>query len=84
MQDNRNRHQGQQKMRDASVRVLDSWTVLEDLDFARLQKLSMPAKPGEDLWVYFSLIARMCKYPLAYGVDRMPTIYCIQLWFWYY
>lgn len=50
MQDNRNRQHGQQKTRDASVRVQEDWTVLEDMDFTRLQKLNLPNKiAGEDL-----------------------------------
>lgn len=50
MQDNRNRQHGQQKSRDASVRVLESWQVLEDMDYARLQKLSLPTTiEGQDL-----------------------------------
>lgn len=50
MQDNRNRQHGQTKNRDASVRVQESWEVLEDMDFTRLQKLNLPNKiEGEDL-----------------------------------
>ena len=50
MQDNRNRQHGPQKNRDASVRVQESWTVLEDMDYIRLQKLNLPiAIDGEDL-----------------------------------
>ena len=50
MQDNRNRQHNQHKNRDASVRVQESWVVLEDMDFVRLQKLNLPTKiEGEDL-----------------------------------
>ena len=52
MQDNRNRQHGPQRSRDASVRVQESWTVLEDMDYVRLTKLNLPlAIEGKDLWV---------------------------------
>lgn len=38
------------KNRDASVQVKDSWEVVEEMDFPRLSKLSMPSvDDGEDL-----------------------------------
>jgi len=50
MQDNRNRQNGPTKNRDASVKVLESWQVLEDMDYIRLQKLNLPTViEGEDL-----------------------------------
>jgi translation initiation factor 3 subunit D len=39
------------KIRDASVTVRPDWTAIEDMDFARLSKLSLPAiKDGEDIF----------------------------------
>ncbi|KAF6039211.1 eIF3-S7 [Bugula neritina] len=56
MQDNRNRQNGPTKNRDASVKVLESWQVLEDMDYIRLQKLNLPTViEGEDLYVAGSL-----------------------------
>lgn len=40
------------KNRDASVQVRETWQVVEDMDFPRLSKLSLPGiEPPEDLWV---------------------------------
>lgn len=48
MQENRNK--APLKNRDASVQVKDSWEVVEEMDFPRLSKLSMPSvDDGEDL-----------------------------------
>ena len=41
MHDNRNRVQ--LKNRDASVQVRETWTVVEEMDFPRLTKLSLPS-----------------------------------------
>lgn len=50
MHDNRRNQHNQHKNRDASVRVQETWEVLEDMDFTRLQKLNLPTKiEGEDL-----------------------------------
>jgi len=52
MHDNRRNQHNQHKNRDASVRVQETWEVLEDMDFTRLQKLNLPTKiEGEDLYV---------------------------------
>lgn len=38
------------KHRDASVQVKENWEVIEDMDFPRLTKLSLPSiEEGEDL-----------------------------------
>lgn len=40
------------KNRDASVQVRDSWAVVEEMDFPRLAKLSLPSiEEPKDLWV---------------------------------
>lgn len=50
MPDNRNRQHNQQKNRDASVRVQETWQVLEEMDYTRLSKLNLPiSAEGEDL-----------------------------------
>lgn len=42
-----------QKIRDASVAVRPDWVLIEDMDFPRLQKLSLPGvKEGEDIETY--------------------------------
>ena len=42
--------QGQIKNRDASVTVRDTWAVVEEMDFPRLSKLSLPnVEEPEDL-----------------------------------
>ncbi|KAI7516715.1 Eukaryotic translation initiation factor 3 subunit, partial [Hortaea werneckii] len=38
-----------QRNREASVQPKDSWKVLEEVDFSRLQKLNLEAGEGEDL-----------------------------------
>jgi translation initiation factor 3 subunit D len=45
-----------QKIRDASVTVRPDWVAIEDMDFPRLQKLSLPnIKDGEDITCYGTL-----------------------------
>ena len=39
----RNRNQGPQKFRNASVMVREEWKVVEEMDFPRLSKLSLPS-----------------------------------------
>lgn len=42
----------QQKNRDASVTVKNDWVMIEEIDFARFSKLSLPnVKEPEDLYV---------------------------------
>ncbi|KAJ5818853.1 hypothetical protein N7474_004444 [Penicillium riverlandense] len=41
-----------QRTREASVNVRPDWTMLEEVDFARLSKLSLEAPEGEDLDSY--------------------------------
>ncbi|KAK8218521.1 eukaryotic translation initiation factor 3 subunit D [Phyllosticta capitalensis] len=41
-----------QRNRDASVQVKPDWTVLEEIDFARLSKLNLETPDGEDLDSY--------------------------------
>jgi translation initiation factor 3 subunit D len=41
-----------QRNRDASVNVKPDWTVLEEIDFARLSKLSLDFEDGEELDTY--------------------------------
>lgn len=55
MPDNRHRQQNQSKNRDASVRVQETWQVLEEMDYTRLSKLNLPISKGEDLFVAGSL-----------------------------
>lgn len=44
------------KIRDASVTVRPDWVAIEDMDFPRLQKLSLPAiKEGKDIETYGAL-----------------------------
>ncbi|KAF7996885.1 hypothetical protein HCN44_002531 [Aphidius gifuensis] len=46
----RNRNQQQIKIRDASVTVKPSWQTIEEMEFSRLSKLSLPSiKNGEDV-----------------------------------
>lgn len=46
---NHERRQTNKAIRDASVQISDSWNLVEELDFARLSKLSLPnIKPPED------------------------------------
>jgi translation initiation factor 3 subunit D len=45
-----------QKIRDASVTVRPDWVAIEDMDFPRLQKLSLPGiKEGDDVACYGTL-----------------------------
>jgi translation initiation factor 3 subunit D len=45
-----------QKIRDASVTVRPDWLAIEDMDFPRLQKLTLPGiKEGEDIACYGTL-----------------------------
>ena len=37
------RNQGPQKFRNASVMVREEWKVIEEMDFPRLSKLSLPS-----------------------------------------
>lgn len=39
---NIDRRQAHRAVRDASIQVKDNWTMLEELDFARLAKLALP------------------------------------------
>lgn len=47
-----NRNQAPVKNRDASVTVRADWSIIEEIDFARFSKLSLPnVKDPADLWV---------------------------------
>ena len=41
-----------QRNRDSSITIKPDWTMLEEIDFARLQKLNLEASKGEDLDTY--------------------------------
>lgn len=51
------------KHRDASVQVRDTWDVVEELDFPRMSKLTLPdIGEGEDLYVYQMLLQESVKF----------------------
>jgi len=56
-------HQTPLKHRDASVAVRDTWEVVEELDFPRMAKLTLPdIAEGEDLYgdLYYHVTKSLC------------------------
>ncbi len=52
-----NRRRPDRPVRESSIKVQDSWKLLENLDFVRLSKLSYDVEEPVDLYVHYSSFA---------------------------
>lgn len=59
----------QVKNRDASVTVKTDWVMIEEIDFTRFSKLSLPnVKEPEDLYVTFVKNTKKIIYEMLYKI----------------
>lgn len=61
--------QPQIKIRDASVTVRPDWSTIEEMDFPRLSKLSLPGIGTGTFWITLPFVTQVCEFVFVIGED---------------